>query len=111
MANFRFLENFRFLTLYLNKNQYFLPINTIIMVTNKFLFKNSRTGTSFLFKNLQEEVYSNSNNSNSIFIALYLHDLKTDSRHIKQKKQKTIIINVRHSKGQQHGEKPVKRRN
>ena len=45
--------------------------------------------------------------SDSIFIALNLH-LKTDSRHTKQKKQKTIIINLRHSKGQCHREKPGK---
>ena len=45
-------------------------------------------------------------NSNSIFIAPNLH-LKTDSRRNKQK-QKTIIINLGHSKGQRHEEKPVK---
>ena len=31
--------------------------------------------------------------------------LKTDSRHTKQKMQKTIIINLRHSRSQSHGEK------
>ena len=45
-------------------------------------------------------------NSNSIFIAPNLH-LKTDSRRTKQK-QKTIIIHLRHSKGQCQGEKPGK---
>ena len=44
-------------------------------------------------------------NSNSISIAPNFH-LKTDSRHTKQKKQKTIIINLRHSNGQCHEEKP-----
>ena len=42
-------------------------------------------------------------NANSIFIALNLH-LKTDSRRTKQKKQRTIIIDLRHSRGQHHGE-------
>ena len=46
-------------------------------------------------------------NSNSIFIVLNLH-LKTDSRHTKQKKQETIIINLTHSRGQRHGERPGK---
>ena len=46
-------------------------------------------------------------NSNGIFIVPNLH-LKTHSRRIKQKKQKTIIINLRHSKGQCNGEKPGK---
>ena len=41
---------------YFNKDQYFLPINTIIMVTKKFLFKNSRKGIPHIFKNLQEDV-------------------------------------------------------
>ena len=41
---------------YCNKNQYFLPINTIIMVIKKFLFKNSRKGIPHIFKNLQEDV-------------------------------------------------------
>ena len=43
-------------------------------------------------------------NSNSIFIALNFC-LKTDSRHTKQKRQKTLITNLRHSRGQCHGEK------
>ena len=52
-------------------------------------------------------IYSNSNTYyNSIFIAPNLH-LKTDSRRDKQK-EKTIIINLGHSKGQCHGEKPGK---
>ena len=41
---------------YFNKDRYFLPINTIIMLTKKFLFKNSRKSISFKFKNLQEDV-------------------------------------------------------
>ena len=41
--------------------------------------------------------------SNSIFIAPNLYP-KTDSRRTKQR-QKTVIINLRHSKGQHHGEK------
>ena len=41
---------------YFNKGQCFLPINTIIMVTKKFLFKNSRKGIPHIFKNLQEDV-------------------------------------------------------
>ena len=45
-------------------------------------------------------------NSNSIFIAPNLY-LKTDSRRTKQN-QKTIIINLRHSKGQRHREKSGK---
>ena len=45
----------------------------------------------------------NFTNSNSIFIAPNLYP-KTDSRRTKQK-QKTVIINLRHSKGQRHGEK------
>ena len=53
----------------------------------------------FIMKNMG---YSNSN-SNSIFIAPNLYP-KTDSRCTKQK-QKTVIINLRHSKGQRHGEK------
>ena len=43
-------------------------------------------------------------NSNSIFIAPILH-IKTDSWHAKQK---TIIINLRHSKGQHHAKRPGK---
>ena len=45
-------------------------------------------------------------NSKGIFIVFNLH-LKTDSRCTKEKKQqqKTIIINLRHSRGQRHGEK------
>ena len=43
-------------------------------------------------------------NSNSIFIALNLH-LKTDPRHNKLKKQRTIIISLGHIKGRCHGEK------
>ena len=49
-------------------------------------------------------ILSLNSNSNSIFIALNLH-LKTDSRHTIQKKQKTMIINLRHSRGQHHREK------
>ena len=49
--------------------------------------------------------YLNSN-SNSIFIAPNLY-LKTDSRRTKQK-QKAVIINLRHSKGQCHGDKSGK---
>ena len=45
-------------------------------------------------------------NSNSIFIAPNLY-LKTDSRRTKQK-QKTTMINLRHSKGQRHREKSGK---
>ena len=41
---------------YFNKDQYFLPVNTIIMVTKKFLFKNSRKCIAHIFKNLQEDV-------------------------------------------------------
>ena len=41
---------------YFNKDQYFLPINTNIMVTKKFLFKNSGKGIPHIFKNLQEDV-------------------------------------------------------
>ena len=50
-------------------------------------------------------------NSNCIFIALNLRNFialnlhrKTDSRCTKQKKQRTIIINLRHSRSQRHGE-------
>ena len=43
-------------------------------------------------------------NSNSTFIVLNLH-LKAGSRCTKQKKQNTIIIKMRQSKGQRHLEK------
>ena len=46
---------------------------------------------------------SSNSNSNSIFIAPNLYP-KTDCRRTKQK-QKTVIINLRHSKGQRHREK------
>ena len=51
---------------------------------------------------LVQYLHSNSN-SNSIFIAPNLYP-KTGSRCTKQK-QKTVIINLRHSKGQRHREK------
>ena len=59
----------------------------------------SVAGSPHLFKEFACAI-SNSN-SNSVFIALNLH-LKTDSK----QKPETIIINLRHSKGQHHGEKP-----
>ena len=43
-------------------------------------------------------------NSNSIFIALNLH-LKINSRCTIQKKQKNIMINRRHHRGQHHGKR------
>ena len=43
-------------------------------------------------------------NSHSIFVVFNLR-LKTDTRYIKPKKQRTIIMSLGHSKGRSHGEK------
>ena len=69
--------------------EFFMDLDWFITFLSKF------SGSSKIFK-------SNSS-SNSIFIAPNLYP-KTDSRHTEQK-QKTVIINLRHSKGQRHGEK------
>ena len=60
-------------------------------------------GTSTNRDNVKGTRIVTDSNSNSIFIAPNLYP-KTDSRLTKQK-QKTVIINLRHSKGQRHGEK------
>ena len=41
---------------YFIRDENFLPINTIIMVTKAFLFKSSRKGISFNLKKLQEDL-------------------------------------------------------
>ena len=73
-----------------------VPFNPIMEWTN---IVDSPSSTAFRH---MQQINMNSN-SNSIFIAPNLYP-KTDSRRTKQK-QKTVIINLRHSKGQRHGEK------
>ena len=60
------------------------------------------------FSALTEPTHKTCNYSNSVSIAVNLN-LKTGSKGIIQKKQRSFVINLRHSRGQHLGERLGKR--